>query len=94
MKSPELYTIRKLTLQNFIKFNTEEIKDKNGKTKEILTEHGAVRAMMSGSGPTVFALFEEEFKAKYALKELMRTGMVQQGYTTTFVQTTGQQVSR
>lgn len=81
-------------MENVLESVTEKKYPVIGKIKEILTEHGAVRAMMSGSGPTVFALFEEEFKAKYALKELMRTGMVQQGYTTTFVQTTGQQVSR
>lgn len=34
MKSPKLYTIRKLTLQNFINFSKEEIKDTNGKVKK------------------------------------------------------------
>ena len=34
MKSPKLYTIRKLTLQNFIDFSREEIEDINGKVKK------------------------------------------------------------
>ncbi len=28
--------------------------------KEIMKEHGALNALMSGSGPTVFGLFEDE----------------------------------
>ena len=32
--SSDILLLSKLTLQNFIKFNTEEIKDKNGKTKK------------------------------------------------------------
>ena len=33
-------------------------------------EHGALSAMMSGSGSTVFALFEEEAQAEAVVKEL------------------------
>ena len=34
MKSPKLYTIRKLTLQNFIEFSREETEDKNSNIKK------------------------------------------------------------
>lgn len=42
------------------------------KIKEIMEENGALRAMMSGSGPTVFGIFDSRAKmqnAKAALKE-------------------------
>ena len=41
--------------------------------KSFLLEHGAAGALMSGSGPTVFALFEEKEKAGQALDALQNT---------------------
>ncbi|MBQ1870597.1 MAG: 4-(cytidine 5'-diphospho)-2-C-methyl-D-erythritol kinase, partial [Lachnospiraceae bacterium] len=35
--------------------------------KRILEEKGAVKAMMSGSGPTVFAIFDDKDKANSAI---------------------------
>ena len=37
---------------------------------DVMKERGAVAARMSGSGPTVFGIFEEEQKAREALKAL------------------------
>lgn len=51
--------------------------------KENLMEHGALNAMMSGSGPTVFALFEERGKAKEAADALRLSGLARQIYVTT-----------
>lgn len=51
--------------------------------KENLLEHGAVNAMMSGSGPTVFALFEERSKARDAADALRESGLARQIYVTT-----------
>ena len=39
--------------------------------KNYMKEHGALNAMMSGSGPTVFGIFEDEEKAAYAKQELL-----------------------
>lgn len=44
------------------------------KQKKILTDNGAILAMMSGSGPSVFGLFEDENDAQNALKELKKLG--------------------
>ena len=38
--------------------------------RERLMEHGAVKALMSGSGPTVFGIFIDEDKARRALSDL------------------------
>ena len=57
--------------------------------KACLEENGAKKALMSGSGPTVFAVFEEEETARKALNKLNETGLVKQGFVTTFAKETG-----
>lgn len=51
--------------------------------KKNMMENGAVGAMMSGSGPTVFGFFEDNATAKKAKEALTATGMVKQLYLTT-----------
>lgn len=43
--------------------------------KTFMKEHGAINAMMSGSGPTVFGLYDDEEKAKDAYLALKETKM-------------------
>lgn len=43
--------------------------------KKIMTENGAVGAMMSGSGPTVFGIFTEEASAKRAQQAVSASGL-------------------
>ena len=38
--------------------------------------------MMSGSGPTVFGLFEDEEKARYAYEKMRRGSLAKQVYLT------------
>lgn len=52
--------------------------------KNILKENGALNAIMSGSGPTVFGLFDDEEKAKEALSILGSKVEFKQGFATTF----------
>ena len=51
--------------------------------KKNMLENGAVGAMMSGSGPTVFGFFNDNKTAKAAKEALTKTGMVKQLYLTT-----------
>lgn len=44
------------------------------KIKELMRENGALNAMMSGSGPTVFGLFDELETAKMAARLYVRAG--------------------
>ncbi|MCR5580441.1 MAG: 4-(cytidine 5'-diphospho)-2-C-methyl-D-erythritol kinase [Pseudobutyrivibrio sp.] len=55
--------------------------------KAHMMEHGAVGAMMSGSGPTVFGFFRDNKTAKAAKEALTETGMVKQLYLTTLYNT-------
>lgn len=59
------------------------------KMKNCLLENGAENALMSGSGPTVFGIFTDKETADNALMELEKTGLVKQGFVTTFAKETG-----
>lgn len=50
--------------------------------KENMLEHGALNAMMSGSGPTVFGLFEKEETAQKAFEAVKKSGLAKQVYLT------------
>lgn len=50
--------------------------------KDIMRQEGALNALMSGSGPTVFGLFEEVEKAKGAAAVLRRSGLARQVFVT------------
>jgi len=54
-----------------------------GQIKELMVENGAVGSMMSGSGPTVFGLFEDMETAKRAKKVMSASGLAKSVYTTT-----------
>lgn len=54
-----------------------------GKIKAAMLECGALNAMMSGSGPTVFGIFDEEEKAKTAAEKLRREDGTRQIFLTT-----------
>ena len=53
--------------------------------KELLIERGALNSIMSGSGPTVFGIFDELNKAEAAMKVLKEKKLTEQLYLTTFV---------
>ena len=50
--------------------------------KKHMLSNGAVGAMMSGSGPTVFGLFDDEDTAKKAYKAMRRSHLARQVYLT------------
>ncbi|WP_455721463.1 4-(cytidine 5'-diphospho)-2-C-methyl-D-erythritol kinase [Agathobacter sp.] len=50
--------------------------------KKHMTAQGAVGAMMSGSGPTVFGLFDDEDTARAAYKAMRSSGLAKQVYLT------------
>lgn len=50
--------------------------------KESMIKDGALNALMSGSGPTVFGLFESREKAEAAIKNIKKAGMEKQVFVT------------
>ncbi len=51
-----------------------------GQLKELMQKEGALGAIMSGSGPTVFGLFDDQEKAKAAYRKVKSSGMAKQLY--------------
>lgn len=50
--------------------------------KELMVKNGALNSIMSGSGPTVFGLFDEAKKAKRALRMIKESKLSKQLYLT------------
>lgn len=50
--------------------------------KKQMMAFGAVNALMSGSGPTVFGIFDDEEKAKKACEDMKASGLARQIYLT------------
>ena len=59
--------------------------------KGILKEHGAVNALMSGSGPTVFGIFTDDQNAKEAYEAMRETGLARQLFLTGFADGRGRE---
>lgn len=55
------------------------------KIKDFMMERGAVNAMMSGSGPTVFGLFTNHRQAEAACDDLRDSGLAKMVFLTTFI---------
>ncbi len=51
--------------------------------KQMMLDCGALGAMMSGSGPTVFGIFEGSTQAKEAYEKIKKSGLSRQIYLTT-----------
>ena len=49
----------------------------------LMKEHGAVNAMMSGSGPTVFGLFDDKDTAEHACEALRESKIAKTVFLTT-----------
>ena len=57
-----------------------------GRIRDIMKENGALNAMMSGSGPTVFGLFEEMEKAERCRDIIRREDLARDVHVTRFTQ--------
>ncbi|SFC08875.1 4-(cytidine 5'-diphospho)-2-C-methyl-D-erythritol kinase [Butyrivibrio sp. YAB3001] len=49
-----------------------------GQIEKLMEENGAIRAFMTGSGPTVFGIFEDDDKAKEAYEVVKESGLAPQ----------------
>ncbi len=52
--------------------------------KKLMSNHGALGALMSGSGPTVFGIYERKADAESVAEEIRRQGLAGQVYVTKF----------
>ncbi|MBP5310430.1 MAG: 4-(cytidine 5'-diphospho)-2-C-methyl-D-erythritol kinase [Lachnospiraceae bacterium] len=71
-------------MENILENVTEKKYPVIAMLKEKLKSMGALNSLMSGSGPTVFALFDDEEKANKACRAVIDTGEVAFGCVTSF----------
>jgi len=64
------------------------------KIKKHMKENGAMNALMSGSGPTVFGLYEDEQRAQKEYEMLKNTELARQIYLTKFYQPKAMKVKK
>lgn len=70
---------------NVLETVTEAEYPQISKLKEIMTEKGALCSLMSGSGPTVFGLFEDKNNAECAFKKIKEEQLAKQLYITRMI---------
>lgn len=69
-----------MSMGNVLENVTIELYPEINQIKQKMLEAGAINAMMSGSGPTVFGIFKERKLAKAAQKELREERLAKQVY--------------
>lgn len=62
-----------------------------GAIKEICRQEGACNALMSGSGPTVFAVYKEKEKAQRTIERIQKENLAREVFLTEFAETEGLQ---
>lgn len=70
---------------NILSLVTEPIHQEIARIREVMMEHGAIGSQMTGSGPTVFGLFDRKDKAEEALEILEKDNSVRMCFITEFV---------
>ena len=65
---------------NVLEDVTMEMHPVIGKIKNCMLEHGALGAMMSGSGPTVFGIYDDKNKIRTAMSRIKKQGLAKQIY--------------
>lgn len=71
-------------MENVLETVTETKYPVISQLKKLLKEAGAENSIMSGSGPTVFAIFKQEDMAVRALEMVEKSGLAKQSFVTVF----------
>ncbi len=72
-------------MENVLETVTEKAYPIIGELKAFMEANGARKALMSGSGPTVFGIYEEEEKAKQGYEALKEAGLAKQLFVTKLI---------
>ena len=75
-------------MENVLETVTETKYPVISELKKLLKDAGAENSLMSGSGPTVFAIFKEEEIANRALEAVKNSGLAKQSFVTVFAKKT------
>ena len=69
-------------LMNVLEYVTAARHPEIGRLEELMKQQGAMNAVMSGSGPTVFGIFDNKEKAETAAEEISKSGLAAQLFVT------------
>ncbi|AOZ97640.1 4-(cytidine 5'-diphospho)-2-C-methyl-D-erythritol kinase [Butyrivibrio hungatei] len=69
-------------IDNVLEHVTASKYEEIGKIEKLLEDNGAIRAFMTGSGPTVFGIFDDENKAREAYKAVEESGLAPELFLT------------
>lgn len=83
IKSQDLKGVATL-MENSLELVTKNQHPIIGDIEAFMVERGALGAIMSGSGPTVFGLYDDERKARAAFEQLKEARLAKQVYLTGF----------
>lgn len=72
-------------MENVLETVTEKAYPVIAKIKNFMEEHGAEKAMMSGSGPTVFGIYKDAAKAQEGYEALQAAGLAKQVFLTNLI---------
>lgn len=72
-------------MENVLETVTVEKYPVIGQIKQVMMEAGAINALMSGSGPTVFGVFAHMEQAEEAKEALIQSGLAKDVFTARFV---------
>ena len=67
---------------NVLEYVTSDNHAEIGILENIMMECGAINSMMSGSGPTVFGIYDNRESAEVAEKKLLETGLIESTFIT------------
>lgn len=79
LKNQDLHQVAG-AMGNVLEEVTMEMHPVIGKIKNCMLEHGALGAMMSGSGPTVFGIYDDKNKIRTAMSRMKKQGLAKQIY--------------
>lgn len=87
LKAGDDDTVKKVAglMGNVLECVTIPMHPEIARIKQIMTEKGAINAMMSGSGPTVFGIYERKAAAEAAIAEIQSAGLAKQTFVTAVV---------
>lgn len=84
IRNKDLYALSKL-LYNVMEDVTVPEYPVISQIKDIMINGGALNSIMSGSGPTVFGLFDNIEKAEKVMENLTQNNLTEQLYLTEFI---------
>lgn len=81
LKNQDIQAVAGL-MENVLESVTAPMHPEISEIEKIMLHNGALNAIMSGSGPTVFGIYEDEAKAKKAISDIENAGLAKQTFVT------------